>query len=178
MAEQPEVGRIIRELGLEPLPIEGGFYAVSYRSDEMLSESALPERYNNAHPYGGAIYFLTTAVDFSAMHRLTTDEVYYFHGGDPLQMLFLFEDGSSETRILGLDLGAGHRPQTVAQRGQWHGARPLPGGAHGYSLGGTSMAPGYIDDDVEFADRAVLIAQFPQHRSLITALTRLPAEQD
>ena len=164
---------IIRYLGLEPLPLEGGYFSVSYTSNEQIQPGALPERYTNARNLGGAIYFLETAEQFSAMHRLPTDELYYYHYGDAKEMLFLYPDGSGETRILGPDLAVGQHPQLLAPRDCCHGSRPLPGGEFGFSLGSTSMAPGYDESDPVFPAREELVSAYPEFSSLIKELTRL-----
>ncbi len=164
--------QIIAHLNLRPLPIEGGYYAVTYRSDETLPAASLPERYDNARPLAGAIYFLMTTAQFSALHSLPTDEVYYYHLGDPVEMLLLHPDGTGTVRILGADICAGQQLQTLAPRQCWHGARPRPGARHGFSLCSTSMAPAYATGDAVFAEREGLIAQYPPFGTLITALTR------
>ena len=79
--EKLSAEEIIRYLGLQPLPIEGGYFSVTYTSKEQIQAGALPERYKNKINLGGAIYFLETHEQFSAMHRLPTDELYYYHYG-------------------------------------------------------------------------------------------------
>ena len=165
--------QVIQELGLEPLPIEGGYFAVSYTSGDLIPAQGLPERYNNDRNLAGAIYFMETEIQFSAMHSLPTDELYYYHYGDPMEMLFLYPDGSGEIKILGPDLQNGQRPQILAPRGCYHGSRPLPGGEYEFSLGSTSMAPGYHESDPVFPPRDDLTKQYPEFSQLITALTRL-----
>lgn len=164
---------ILQTLKLEPLPIEGGYFAVTYRSADTLAESALASRYSGERPIGGAIYMLETEEQFSAMHRLKTDELYFYHYGDPMELLLLHGGGEGETRVLGPDLAAGQVPQITAPAGSWQGSRPLPGGSFGLSLASTAMAPAYMDDDVEFASRDELLAAYPTYRTLITALTRV-----
>ena len=107
------------------------------------------------------------------MHSLPTDELYYYHYGDPLEMLFLFPDGSSEIRLLGPDIMAGQRPQILAPRHCCHGSRPLPGSLHGFSLCSTSMAPGFDESDPVFPSRDELLSTYPEHSELIESLTRL-----
>lgn len=165
--------QIIQELALQPLPIEGGYYSIEYRSDEEIPAAALPDRYHNNRVLGGTIYFLETEQQFSAMHKLPTDEVYYYHLGDPLEMLLLYPDGSGETVLLGPDITAGQRLQILAPHDCWQGSRPLPGGEHGFGLVSTSMAPGFDDSDPVFAKRETLQAEYPEFSTLIEALTRL-----
>lgn len=164
---------IVEHLGMKPLPIEGGYYAVNYRSADTLAASALPERYSTDRTMGGAIYFLETPEQFSALHRLPTDEIYYHHYGDPLEMLFLYPDGTGETRILGPDLFADQQPQIVARHGCIHGSRPLPGGEYGFTFCSTSMAPAHHPTDPNFPSRAEILAAYPEFEELIVALTRI-----
>lgn len=167
-----EIEQIIQLLNLKPLPKEGGLYAETYRSADVLSDAALPARYPGAEkPCSTAIYYLLTAnpPTFSALHRLPTDEVYHFYLGDPLEMTLLYPDGSHRVVILGQDLLAGQHVQFVVPAGVWQGSRVAAGGA--YSLVGTTMAPGYTQDDYEHGDRAELLAEYPGARDHILALS-------
>ncbi len=164
---------IIKHLGLQPLPVEGGYFSLTYTSDDQIQAEALPNRYKNTRNLAGTIYFMETAEQFSALHSLPTDEIYYYHYGDPMEMLFLYPDGSGETRVLGPDLLAGQRPQLLAPRHCYHGSRPLASGSYGFALGSTSMAPGYDESDPVFPSREELIKSYPEFSNLIVELTRL-----
>ena len=164
--------QILSMLDLQVLPIEGGYYRVTYTAAETIPQAALPPRYQSDRPCAGAIYFLATAEQFSALHRLPTDEIYYFHYGDPLQLLLLRPNGGGEVHVLGANLLHGHRPQLVAPRDCWQGSRPLPGGKFGYSLLSTSMAPAYADADVEFPSLEELQNRFAPFAKLIRELAR------
>jgi uncharacterized protein len=163
---------LINRYNLKELPVEGGLFSRGYLSAENISAEKLPERYKSGHPYGTGIYFLLTPDldSFSAMHVLPTDEVYHFYLGDPVEMLQLFPDGSSKRIILGQDLEHGQEVQVVAPAGVWQGSHLLPGGS--YAFLGTTMAPGYIDEDFVLGHRADLIAQYPSRAELIKTLTR------
>ncbi|MFF8791012.1 cupin domain-containing protein [Streptomyces sp. NPDC015125] len=73
--------------GLAPLPREGGRFRRTW---------AGPER-ADGRPEGSAIVMLLTAEpgDFSALHRLPTDEIWHFYRGDPLALFLLPEDGGA-----------------------------------------------------------------------------------
>lgn len=142
---------IIRILGLEPLPGEGGMWAQSYRDD-----------------HSSAIYFLIREGDNSAMHRLQGPELWHFYAGAQVEMLLLFPDGSIQEPILGRNLASGERPQVHVLSGVWQGA--LTTGA--WSLLGTTMAPPYQDDEFELGDGELLAAQYPAACSRIRRLTR------
>ena len=162
--------RLIELLQLEPLPVEGGYFRRTYCSDETIARDALPARYLQTKALGSAIYFLLHGADFSALHRLQSDEIYHFYRGDPVELLLLFPDGSGEVRLLGPALEAGQQPQVVAPRGAWQGSR-LKRGGH-YALMGTTLAPAYDPSDFELGERERLIQQYPTQAELIRALTR------
>ena len=165
----PDAAAVIRLLGLQPHPAEGGYFAEIYRADETMPAAALPGRYDGARAFGTAIYYLLTADSVSAMHRLASDEVFHFYLGDAVEMLHLFADGDSATPVLGPDLGAGERPQIVVPRGAWQGARLRPGGR--FALMGTTVAPGFDFADFEIGGRDALTRDHPAHGAMIAALT-------
>jgi predicted cupin superfamily sugar epimerase len=159
---------IKRLLGLEPLEPEGGFFAETYRSREILPPGRSPAG-TQARPLSTAIYYLLEPGTFSALHRLRSDEVYHFYLGDPVEMLLL-EPGVGRVLRLGNDLAAGLRPQVVVPAGTWQGSRLESGGR--WALLGTTMAPGFDVADFELGRRQELIAGWPALRERIEALTR------
>ena len=110
--------RVIALLGLVPLPVEGGFFRQTYRSDDTITGNFLPARYTGDKTFGTAIYYLLTSEpdSFSALHRLPTDEVYHFYLGDPVEMLLLHPEGRSERVLLGHDVAGAQRVQHVVPR--------------------------------------------------------------
>jgi predicted cupin superfamily sugar epimerase len=158
---------IVDRLGLSPHP-EGGFYAETYRADETLAADALPDRYGADRNVSTAIYYLLMSGTCAVMHRVASDEIFHFYLGDSVEMLHLYPDGGARTPTLGTDLAAGELPQVIVPRGVWQGARLRPGGR--CALMGTTVAPGFQFDDFEFGSRAELIAAFPDHADLISAL--------
>ncbi|HEY8372175.1 MAG TPA: cupin domain-containing protein [Pseudonocardiaceae bacterium] len=143
--------RIVTELGLQPLPVEGGLWAQTWRDT-----------------HGSAIYYLLVAPDFSGLHRLAHPEVFAYHAGAPARMLLLYPDGRIEEPVLGPDLTAGQRPQVAVPAGVWQATEPLGT----WSLLGTFMAPPYTDDVVEFACAADLVPRYPDHAERIRRLCR------
>jgi predicted cupin superfamily sugar epimerase len=165
-------GRIIAALGLQPHPIEGGFFRETYRSSAVIPAAALPGAYRQGtgRSIGTAIYYLLTAETFSELHRLPTDEVFHLYLGGPVRMLQLFPDGTGGEILIGSDILAGHRPQVVVPPGVWQGSCLEPGVA--FALLGATMAPGFDYADYEQGRREELMAQFPDHVELIRRLTR------
>ena len=164
---------IIRLLGLEPHPAEGGFFTETYRPAESIPAGALPERYGSPRSVSTAIYYLLTPESCSPMHRLASDEIFHFYAGRPVEMLMLRPGGGGEIVVLGPDLAAGMKPQVLVPRGVWQGPRLEPGGGEGaFALLGTTVAPGFEYDDYEEGERAELIRRYPDFGETIVALTR------
>jgi len=157
--------RIVRLLGLEPHPEEGGFFRETYRSQEATHPGG---PFRGSRCLHTAIYYLLTADTFSAMHRLPGDEVFHFYLGDPVEMLELHPSGEGTVTVLGPDLET-MTPQHVVPGGTWQGSRLADGGA--WALLGTTMAPGFSYEDYEHGT-ASLLEEFPAFAELIAA--RLP----
>ena len=164
--------QLIEILRLAPLEVEGGLYRQTYVADEQLAPEALAARYGSSKPLSTLIYYLLTDEpdSFSALHRLPTDEVYHFYLGDPVELLQLYPDGGSERVILGQDLLQGQRVQHVAPRGAWQGSRLVAGGR--FALMGTTMAPGFTEEDYEGGARDELLQRYPERAELVRGLTR------
>lgn len=171
MPALPAAEEVIALLGLRPLPREGGWFTETYRG-ALLDDAALPRHLNGPHVVKTSIYYLMTPLDFSAMHRLPTDELFHFYAGDPVEQLHLLPTGEGRIVRLGTTFAVGERPQAIAPAGVWQGSRIAPGGQLGFALLGTTMAPGYADADYEHGDRDVLTTGWPDWAAEIAARTR------
>lgn len=105
---------IIEKLNLKPLPMEGGYYRETYRSEENADAHCLPDRYQSQKSVCTAIYYLITPDLFSNLHQLPTDEIYHFYAGDPINMLQLHPDDNDDALTIGNNLSDGEIPQVVA----------------------------------------------------------------
>jgi predicted cupin superfamily sugar epimerase len=174
IARMPTASQIIEALGLQPHPIEGGFFRETYRSAGAIPSSALPTecRTGSGRSFGTAIYYLLTRDTFSEMHRLPTEEVFHLYLGGPVRMLQLFPDGEGREVIIGSDVLAGQQPHVIVSPGVWQGSRLEPGAE--FVLLGATMAPGFDYADYEQGRRGELMGQYPQYAAIIRELTRLP----
>ncbi len=157
-------------LNLKPLSFEGGYYAETYRSQQAIPSEALPNRYNGPRSVATAIYYLLEPGTFSEIHRVSSDEIFHFYMGDPLEMVQLWPDGSHKIVIIGTDLERGMRPQVVVPHGVWQGSRLLAGGK--MALLGCTVSPGFDYADYESGRREALMQGYPDAQELIAALTR------
>lgn len=162
--------KLKRLLNLIPHPREGGYYARTWESEEMIPQTALPDRYSDKRFAGTCIYYLLDPYTFSEMHRLKSDEIYHFYMGDPMELLLLLPDGSARTVIVGSDIERGQTPQLVIPKNVWQGSRLVPGGK--FALIGCTVSPGFDFADYEAGSREALIRQYPEYQERIEALTR------
>lgn len=137
-------------LGLIALPHEGGWFTQTHLDDDST-----------------AIYYLLETGEYSALHRLPGPEIYHWYAGSPLLLLLLHPDGSHSTPVLGADLAAGERPQCTVPARCWQGSTSV--GA--WSLVGTTMAPGYRQEDFELGARTELAIAYPKVADRIFELT-------
>jgi predicted cupin superfamily sugar epimerase len=166
----PTADQIRTLLNLKPHPVEGGYFAETYRSSETISEKALPSRNKGVRSFGTAIYYLLTSETFSAIHRLHSDEIFHFYLGDPVQMLQLWPDGSGKLLTLGPDILHGMQPQVIVPKGVWQGARLLLSGK--FALLGTTISPGFEFAEYESGHRDELVKSYPRFEELILHLTK------
>lgn len=155
----------ISQLGLLPHP-EGGYYKETYRSAETIAFTGFEGKRN----ISTAIYFLIEKGNFSALHRIKSDEVWHFYAGYALEVIEIDEAGKLISTTVGNDVSKGQVPQYVVKAGRWFGSRVLEGGS--FSLVGCTVAPGFDFKDFEMAGREALVAQFPEHAKMIIEMTR------
>lgn len=167
------IEKIVQKLNLLPLTGEGGLFTQTYRSSLEIPTDVLSGNYTGtSKPAGTAIFYLLTDQpnSFSAFHRLPSDEIYHFYLGDPLEMVLLYPDGSSQHILLGQDLFNDQCLQFVVPAGVWQASSVAPGGR--FSLVGTTMAPGFTPEDFIEGQRETLLAQYPQEKAAVLSLTR------
>jgi uncharacterized protein len=171
-ASRPTAEELIKHFNMTQIPQEGPWFALTYRSPDILARGALPERYDGTRAAGSAIIGILTRSAFSALHRLKTDEIWHYYGGDPLQLLVLHPNGSGEVVVLGPDVLRGDKLQYVVPRGAWQGAMSLGQGRDAYSIFGDTLAPGFEYGDFEMGYRDELQRLYPRNAESIALLTR------
>ncbi len=146
---------------------EGGWFSETYRAAETLPASACPLASNvlvllHRDP------FLLEQGDFSALHRLKSDEIWHFYGAIRLTVHVITPEGERYQILLGPDAEQGERFQAVVPAGCWFGAET----SARFSLVGCTLAPGFDFSDFEMGDRAGLTILFPEHSALIARMTK------
>ena len=163
------VPALVEKFSLLPHP-EGGFYKEMYRSAESIVQSALSSRFAGDRNFSTAIYFLLEQGNFSAFHRIQSDECWHFYAGQSLLVHVLHPDGKYELIKLGNDISSGETFQAVVPAGCWFASETAPGGE--FSFVGCTVAPGFDFADFELAVADSLSKEFPQHEELIRQFCR------
>ena len=171
----PSVKKMIACLGLTKHP-EGGFFSETYRSRETLRRESLAARFRGSRSISTAIVYLLERGDFSALHRIQSDELWHYYAGAPLEIVMLSPKGQVTKVFLGLDFKKGERPQICVPHGVWFGAAISKRSRGRYTLAGCTVAPGFDFKDFEMAKRTDLIKKFPARKNFILKWTRLSAE--
>lgn len=164
------VKELIEKFDLLPHP-EGGYFKETYRSAETIPAAALPDRFSANHHFSTAIYFLLEAGNFSAFHKIKSDECWHFYSGEPLLVHVIHLNGILETIRLGSSFSANEYFQFVVPAGCWFASEPAPGSA--FSFVGCTVSPGFDFADFELAKADELIKIYPDHKSIISRMCRI-----
>ncbi|MBX2907593.1 MAG: cupin domain-containing protein [Taibaiella sp.] len=157
----------IDKLSLTP-HVEGGAFSEIYRSELLLPQNALTTEHHGPRNAMTSIYFLLEFGQFSAFHRIASDELWHHYDGGSLFIYEITPAGELKVHKLGVDSDAS--PFTVIKAGSWFGSRVET--ASSYTLCGCTVAPGFDFADFELAGRNSLAQLYPEHKGIIEALTR------
>jgi predicted cupin superfamily sugar epimerase len=164
------VQQLVQQFDMLPHP-EGGYYKENYRSDEIISSNTLPKRFSGDRCFSTAIYFLLEQGNFSAFHKIKSDECWHFYAGQTLNVYVLQYDGKLDTIRLGNDLNKGETFQFVVPANCWFASEPATN--TDFSFVGCTVAPGFDFEDFELAKADELVQLFPQYETEIRRLCRL-----
>ena len=149
---------LITTLGLQPHP-EGGHYGEVFRSAAAVHTSDG----RAARQALTTIDFLLQPGQFSAWHRVASDEVWHLLEGATLRLWLAPPDLSAFSRV---DLGpvaVSRRPRHVVPAGWWQAAEPL----QDFAYVGATVGPGFDFADFTFGR---------DHPALCAALAALRPE--
>jgi predicted cupin superfamily sugar epimerase len=163
------VDTLVKELDLLPHP-EGGYYKETYRSEAKISHACLSPDFSGDRHIATGIYFLIEKGNFSALHKIKSDETWHFYFGDALEVIEIDEQGILTITKIGSHLLKGETFQYTVKANTWFGSRVSGNG--NFSLVGCTVYPGFDFNDFELAKRDDLIKQFPKHQTIVTELTR------
>jgi uncharacterized protein len=153
---------LIQILQLKTHP-EGGFYSETYRSTESIVTDSGKVRNTST-----AIYYLLENEDKSHFHRIQSDELWFFHQGQALE-INVINGTQFKIILLGNDIEKGEVPQAIIPANSWFASSIK--NASGFSLVSCTVAPGFDFEDFELASRENLIQEYPHLKTIIEKYT-------
>ena len=138
MANDLTAAEIRELLKLEP-HATCGFVRVTFISNQRIAPGGLPAPFLDGRPAGSALYFMVTPDAPVRVHRIRNDQLYHRYLGDPIEVLMLHENGTSERVVVGSDLRAGQCVQLLIPGNTFHTARVL--GQRRWFLGRAQNGP-------------------------------------
>jgi uncharacterized protein len=156
-----DAAQLIKKLGLEKHP-EGGYFKQTYRSDTMVNV----EGFDGPRNISTTIYYMLVGGQFSAFHRLKSDEIWHHYAGGSITLYAITNDG----KLSRIKIGRDGKPQTVMKAGTWFAA--ALNGKKSYCLTGCTMSPGFDYRDWELARKDELARMYPQHGKVIGRYTK------
>lgn len=156
-----KASHLIQKLELQPHP-EGGYYKETYRSNETIFVD------NKKLNLSTAIYYLLENDDKSLLHRIKSDELWFFHYGEPIEIVTII-DGIVNIIQLGNKIENGEVPQVTIPANTWFGARLKT--VSTFALVSCTVSPGFEFSDFELAKREDLIKQYPDLQTIIREFT-------
>ena len=160
---QEDASYWIERLKMQPHP-EGGFYKEVFRSQQ----SVLRVGENETRQACTSIYYLLEGEDYSGFHRIKSDEIWYFHKGEPLNIHVITAHRQHQVLELS-DRNSGQLCHTVPA-GLWF-ASEIPSKL-GYSLVSCAVAPGFEFAEFEMANKKILTDEYPGYKDLFEKLCR------
>ena len=157
----------VTKLGMEPHP-EGGFYKRTFESKEQTSDQELSVEFEGKRKLYTSIFFLLGSKDISHLHRLKSDELWYYHAGSPLTIHVIDEKGDYKEHKLGINLDEGEIPQVLVTKNSIFGSSVSDEDT--FSLVGCMVSPGFEFQDFELFTQEELLSKYPQHREVIMKL--------
>lgn len=156
----------VDKLELQKHP-EGGWFKEVYRSDEIIPQLSLDEPFTGDRNVSTSIYYLLECDDFSAFHRIKSDELWHFYTGTSAIEILWIKEGELMKSKVGSNFEEGERFQEVIPKDTWFAARLR--NKTGFALLGCTVAPGFHFNDFELADGS-LADEFPRLKTDILEL--------
>ena len=93
---------------------------VTFISEKLIVPGGLPPPFKEGRPAGSGLYFMVTPEAPVRLHR--NDQLYHYYLADPIEVLMLDADGTTERVVVGPDLRGGQRVQLLIPGSTFHTA--------------------------------------------------------
>ncbi len=155
---------LVEDLQLKPHP-EGGFYRQTYHASKTI------QAHGDKRYLATSIYYYLNSDDYSAWHRLKSDEMWHYYAGDGLTLHIIDDRGElTHIRMGNPSKNSELVAQALIPAGHWFSAEVECDNT--YVLMGCTVSPGFDFADLEVGRCEALLAEFPQHNDILCRLTR------
>lgn len=158
-----EAEKYIDLLGMKPHH-KHRYYVRSGRSTQKLNFQG----HSGERAYWDSIYYLMEPSQILRLHKLSCDELWFYHDGDSILLEYIDQDGNLVAQTLGPDLENGERPFISIPAGVIFGAQAS---WDRYTLMSCVTVPGLEDPDFELVDRDEMLEKYPALHDIILRLT-------
>jgi predicted cupin superfamily sugar epimerase len=155
--------QLIKRLRLKKHP-EGGYFKQTYTADTIVNVAG----YDKPRYISTAIYYMLVGDQFSALHRIKSDELWHHYTGGSLTLYAIEIDNGKLSKIK-MGKRRGEAPQVAIKANTWFAASLND--KKSYCLLGCTVSPGFDYRDWELGKRNDLIKMYPQHRMIIERYT-------
>lgn len=156
----------IKRLNLTEHP-EGGAFSEIYRSP-LTWEPSENHPIKEQRSLATSIYFLLKSGQFSAFHRIKSDELWHHYVGDDIIIYEITTDGKYHEHLLGKN-HPNALPQACIKAESWFASRVYGDGNFG--LAGCTVSPGFDFNDFELAQKDELLSKYPEFSDVIVKMT-------
>ncbi|WP_217274037.1 cupin domain-containing protein [Shewanella sp. VB17] len=147
---------IIQALDLQPHPIEGGYFALTYVSEHTTGHNGQRKLLSTIY------YMLTDDSPIGYMHRNKSDIVHFYHSGSAMKYWIIDVNGQLTETVLGSDVTKGQCLQLLVKGGDWKLSHLMKDvGKVNYGLLGEAVSPGFEYADNEIATIELVSQLFP-----------------
>lgn len=151
----------VNQLQLEAHP-EGGYFKVTSANERTITSNT-----GLQVPLFTSIYFLLEDKNPSRFHRIASNELWYYHGGEPLTVHMIHQDGRYESVDVGPDPDKGHVFSFEVPKGVIFGSSVTSG----FAIVSCMVSPGFDFKEFELFSYKELVEKYPEHEEIIKKLT-------
>jgi len=155
----PRASKWIQQYDLKK-HIEGGYF-----SETLIDPANRIGADKSQRALYTSILFMLYGDEVSHFHQLKSDELWYFHHGDPLDIVCILKDGSLKIHHLGTQVD--QVLQVLVEKGTIFGSY-VP--SHGLSLVGCAVVPGFLYEEFRLFSKAELMVHYPEYSEQIEIL--------
>lgn len=144
---------------------EGGYYRETYKSPIEIDEIT-------KRSIATTIFYLIDHDDFSAFHKIDSDEIWHFYHGSSITLFIIDDtDGKLFTLVLGNNIEKKENLEVIVRNNFWFAAQVND--QYSYSLVGCTAIPGFEFKYFMLGKRDELISLYPENKKIIEKFTRI-----